>query len=84
MYGFLTLTKIADFFYLDESDNVDINLLPHSSAFDFQLMYATKSYSHYFLSHRLKTNFFCSEALKKVALYLIMILKNLCVKNNEN
>eukprot|EP00493_Phyllostaurus_siculus_P021085 UN21410 len=56
------------------SNNIDINLLPHSSAFNFQLMYATKSYSHYFLSHRLKTNFFCSEALQKVALYLIMIL----------
>ena len=27
------------------------------------------------MSHWLKTNFFCSEALKKVALYLITILK---------
>eukprot|EP00493_Phyllostaurus_siculus_P001318 UN01326 len=58
------------------SNNIDINLLPHSSAFNFQLLYVTKSYSHYFLSHQLKTNFFCSETLKKVALYLIMILSD--------
>ena len=56
------------------SSNIDAELLPQSEAFDFHQTYASERYAQHFLRPWLRSNFFCSKALKKAALYLTMIL----------